>query len=369
MSKVEKENYKDYMPTIVRKINPLKEEAISIKEVQSLLRGRQEFIKPEEHEINLREFKIDIKKGYLILKSNQVDYKMHPLATKELVALFGLRGLMLADFARPETVAQALEEAIATHMWCNKTRIARTFRDSNSELWIRAIVTDRYGYIDDQQWFDQAKEMLDDNWGIADLKVHDDYTHCRFVNKKSTKELRVKENIMRAIDINNSEIGMGSARVQYLNYILECTNGMMSSKLQDFARSAHLGGERINKFNTSFQEMMRNASDGGWGAIEESFKRSSELIIPEPIELIERSTNVLQLRKTVIPAVIEEFQARPKNSSLYDVSMAYSKAAQRFNRDNYYSLEKAGGLIIDPSTLTKIVPSMKEEIKKVLVGV
>lgn len=104
---------------------------------------------------------------------------------------------------------------------------------------VRAILSDSYRPLDNA---DLAEAVLPK---LADLKatvMSADITESRFYVKAVTERIQAEpvqgQVIQAGVSISNSEVGLGSLRVEILDYVLACLNGMIREQA---IRKAHLG--------------------------------------------------------------------------------------------------------------------------------
>lgn len=116
-------------------------------------------------------------------------------------------------------------------------RMIRTL-DGNA----RAFLSDRYRRLDH---FDLAEAVLPvlaemgDGIQIVSAEMTDKRMYIKAINQRLELEVNKGDVVQAGICITNSEIGLGSLRVEPLIYRLACLNGMVS---QDFStRKYHVG--------------------------------------------------------------------------------------------------------------------------------
>ena len=127
-----------------------------------------------------------------------------------------------------------------------RTHMLRTL-DGN----VRAFLSDRYRRIDN---FEIAEAVLPIIAEMPDARVEscevtDSRMYLKVVNPRLTADVVPGDTVQAGIMITNSEVGMGSVKVQPLLYRLVCTNGMV---VNDAAtRKFHIG--RSNAVGENFE--------------------------------------------------------------------------------------------------------------------
>lgn len=108
--------------------------------------------------------------------------------------------------------------------------------------WARAFLSDRYRRLDNFQLAEAVLPVLGEMGGgieIASVELTERRMYIKAVNKRLELEVKPGDAVQAGICITNSEIGLGSLRVEPLVYRLVCKNGMIA---QDYStRKYHVG--------------------------------------------------------------------------------------------------------------------------------
>lgn len=110
---------------------------------------------------------------------------------------------------------------------------------------IRAVLSDRYACIDDEQVLDMVADTLDRAGYRADAGVRavatGPHTLLRITLPGEAKPVREGDVIEHGIDIANSELGLRSVQITPVTFRLVCLNGMRAWKSESAMRMRHIG--------------------------------------------------------------------------------------------------------------------------------
>lgn len=338
---------------------------MSLKELKFRLEDRRIQMNPDEKVVNLRDFQISYDKETMVIehKKNGDSFIVHPAAERSIYETVRTR----KEFrdSCPEYFPFAINESIQTHDWFEKERVLRIVTDLKGNRMVRAIVSEKYGYLDDADWVAPAIEALSEDWGADLVNVGDENTHIRLTNR-NTEPLVKGEIAKRAYDFRNSEIAQGGLKISFLYYIVRCTNGMMSASTQDVISTRHIGGRKIESFKGSMNSLME-ASSAGWADIKNLANCANMLVLSDPEEAIQKSIKAFALKKHMLLPLLNEIEANPMEGTLYSLSQAYSKVAQAYEMNDRILLEKTGGKILAHPYAKLILPKKEAEALKSLV--
>lgn len=190
---------------------------------------------------------------------------LRAIAHGQLASTLGIPKLyydrMFAE--RPELLAANV------NTWLGKTTGKKLVRTLDNQ--VRAILSDSYRPLDN---FDLAEAVLPSLQGLDADVISGEVTDARLYLKAVSPKIqatvaklepgthnRVDDLIQAGIVISNSEVGQGSLHIQYLDYRLICTNGMIR---ETAVRRAHLGRKHQGDLESAqefFTDTTRQASD------------------------------------------------------------------------------------------------------------
>lgn len=117
---------------------------------------------------------------------------------------------------------------------------------------VRAMLSNAYRRMDNQDFLEAILpaigEASDGQLEAPSSQVTEDYMYVQMTFPHLEHEFKVNrggrqvgEVVRAGLIISNSEVGMGSRRIQMLIYTLACTNGMVTGKEIDSLTTRHLG--------------------------------------------------------------------------------------------------------------------------------
>jgi hypothetical protein len=129
-------------------------------------------------------------------------------------------------YRRMQTEAPQLLAGNVNH-WLQEnpeTRMIRTLGDT-----ARAFLSNRYRCIDNNEIAETVLPVLaefGDGLKIASIGLTDSRLYIKVVNERMQLDVKVGDPVQAGVIVSNSEIGLGSIRIEPLVYRLACTNGM-----------------------------------------------------------------------------------------------------------------------------------------------
>ena len=106
---------------------------------------------------------------------------------------------------------------------------------------VRAFLSDRYRRLDNLELCAAVLPIIQEMKGaeIASCEVTEAHLYLKVINKRLKAEVGVGDIVQAGFCLSNSEVGMGSLKVEPLVYRLACKNGMI---IKDFAQKRfHIG--------------------------------------------------------------------------------------------------------------------------------
>ena len=162
-------------------------------------------------------------------------FRINDLAHQQIAARLGIpyRYYQKMQLEQP----RLLDENVNT--WFRETPERRMIRvlDGN----VRAFLSDRYRRLDHLELCAAVLPVIQGMKGasIESCEVTEAHLYLKVINKKTKAEVSVGDVVQAGFVVSNSEVGLGSLRVEPLVYRLVCKNGMIS---KDYAQKRyHIG--------------------------------------------------------------------------------------------------------------------------------
>lgn len=240
-------------------------------------------------------------------------------------------------------------------------RMVRTL-DSN----MRALLSDRYRPLD---YFDTAETALpliqEMGCRIESAELTERRLYIKAVTDRLTVEVKKGDVIQAGIVISNSEVGLGSVRVEPMIFRLVCLNGMISADAG--MKKYHVGrghgeGDMAEEF---FRDATRMADDRAFwmkvqdvirGAFNKDiFERiarrltdsATEIIDADPVEVVEVVQEKYQLNDTERSGILTHL-IKGGDLSRYGLVQAITRMSQDVpSYDRATELERLGGQVLE----------------------
>ncbi|MDD4600024.1 hypothetical protein SDC9_20883 [bioreactor metagenome] len=140
--------------------------------------------------------------------------------------------------------------------WFGKTPERRMIRTLDNS--VRAFLSDRYRRLDNLELCEAVLPILQEMKGaeLASCAVTDTHLYIKLINKRLKAEVGVGDVVQAGLVISNSEVGLGSLKVEPLVYRLACKNGMI---VKDYAQKRYHVGRQVDSDDTAY-EIYSNAT-------------------------------------------------------------------------------------------------------------
>ena len=191
--------------------------------------------------------------------------------------------------------------------------------------------------------------------------------YLKVVNKKLKSEVTVGDVVQAGFVISNSEVGLGSLRVEPLIFRLACKNGMIC---KDYAQKKYHVGRQVNVSEDAAYELY---SDKTLAQDDKAFLRFMLAVnkmrettqIPlshEPVKEVEILADKFQLTENERGNVLRQLFMSGDNSryGLMNAVTAASKLAKSYDRAT--DLERIGGEILAMPIPRKMLPPAADEM-------
>lgn len=256
-----------------------------------------------------------------------------------------------------------LDENVNT--WLQETPERRMLRVLDGR--VRAFLSARYRRLDNLELCAAVLPVIKDMKGasIESCEVTESHMYLKVINKRMKAEVAVGDAVQAGFVVSNSEVGLGSLRVEPLVYRLVCKNGLIC---KDFAQKKYHVGRQVNEsedaayelyseetlrqddksFFMKVQDIVRVAADEA--KFELAVERMRETMhIPlehEPMKEVELLADRFQLTQAERGDVLRQlFMSRDSSRyGLMNAVTAASKICADYERAT--ELERIGGEIL-----------------------
>ena len=144
--------------------------------------------------------------------------------------------------------APLLDENVNT--WFTKLPERRMVRVMDGN--VRAFLSDRYRRLDHLELCSAVLPVIQDMKGaeIESCDVTDSHLYLKVINKKLKAEVSVGDVVQAGFVISNSEVGLGSLKVEPLIYRLVCKNGLI---VKDYAQKRYHVGRQLDGEESAYE--------------------------------------------------------------------------------------------------------------------
>ena len=134
-----------------------------------------------------------------------------------------------------------LDQNVNTWLAQNPERRMIRVLDGN----VRAFLSDRYRRLDNLELCAAVLPVINDMKGanIESCEVTPSHLYIKVVNRRVKAEVRVGDVVQAGFVVSNSEVGLGSLRVEPLVFRLVCKNGLIC---KDLAQKKYHVGRQVN---------------------------------------------------------------------------------------------------------------------------
>ena len=136
------------------------------------------------------------------------------------------------------------------NVWFQQTPERRLLRVMDGK--VRAFLSDRYRRLDHLELCAAVLPVIQDMKGasIESCEVTESHMYLKVINKRMKAEVTVGDVVQAGFCISNSEIGMGSLRVEPLIYRLVCKNGLI---VKDYAKKKYHVGRQVEGEENAYE--------------------------------------------------------------------------------------------------------------------
>ena len=134
--------------------------------------------------------------------------------------------------------------------WLEKTPERRMIRTLDGN--VRAFLSDRYRRLDNLELADAVFPIIQE-MKVAEIvssEVTETNMYIKIINKKLKAEVAVGDVVQAGLVISNSEVGLGSLKVEPLIFRLVCKNGLI---VKDYAQKRYHVGKQIDNDDSAYE--------------------------------------------------------------------------------------------------------------------
>ena len=271
-----------------------------------------------------------------------------------------------------------LDENVNT--WLQETPERRMVRVLDGK--VRAFLSDRYRRLDNLELCAAVLPVIREMKGanIESCEVTESHLYLKVINKRMKAEVAVGDAVQAGFVVSNSEVGLGSLRVEPLVYRLVCKNGLIC---KDFAQKKYHVGRQVEESEDAAYEIYSDATlrqdDKAFfmkvqdtvrcAADEAKFQLTVERMretmnIPlehEPMKEVELLADRFMLTQGERGDVLRQLFIGKDNSryGLMNAVTAASKLCKDYKRAT--ELERIGGEILAMPIPTNLLPEGKSQ--------
>lgn len=312
------------------------------------------------------------------------DFHINDLAHQQIATRLGIpyRYYQKMQLEQP----RLLDENVNT--WFRETPERRMIRvlDGN----VRAFLSDRYRRLDHLELCAAVLPVIQEMKGasIESCEVTESHLYLKVINKKMKAEVSIGGVVQAGFVISNSEVGLGSLRVEPLVYRLVCKNGMI---FKDYAQKRYhigrqAGGNAEEAYEIYSDETLRQDDKAFFMKVQDSVRCAVDeakfqmtvdrmrqaMQIPmehDPVKSVELLADRFLLTQNERGDVLRQLFISGDSSryGLVNAVTAASQIASDYERAT--ELERIGGEILAmpstkalPSTMKNITPIRREVI-------
>ena len=259
--------------------------------------------------------------------------------------------------------------------WLNQNPERRMIRVLDGK--VRAFLSDRYRRLDNLELCAAVLPVIQEMNGanIESCEVTPTHLYLKVVNRRVKAEVKVGDVVQAGFVVSNSEVGLGSLRVEPLVFRLACKNGLIC---KDLAQRKYHVGRQVNVSDDSAYELYSEETlaqddkafflkvqDVVRAAVDETKfmltvgKMRDATLIPlkhDPVKSVELLADKFQLTENERGDILRQLFMGADNSryGLVNAVTAASKIAKSYERAT--DLERIGGEILSLPVPRNILP-------------
>lgn len=339
------------------------------EELQRQRAVRQDFLS----DTGLMDFKAeDNGRSFITLnmKGNSQTFAVNELAHQQIAQRLQIpyRYYQKMQIEQPDLLSENV------NTWLHYAPERRMLRTLDGE--VRAFLSDRYRRLDNLELCEAVLPIIREMSGasITSCEVTPSHMYLKVVNKKLKADVAVGDTVQAGFVISNSEVGLGSVKIEPLIYRLVCRNGLI---LKDYTQKKYHVGRQAegdgayelysdetlraddHAFFMKVQDTVKVAADEARFAMAvDKLKESMDIPLgKDPVKEVEFLADKYQLNPNERGDVLRQIFMGKDNSryGLLNAVTAASQMASSYERAT--DLERIGGEI-----LAEPLPKVREVI-------
>ena len=242
---------------------------------------------------------------------------------------------------------------------------------------VRAFLSDRYRRLDNLELCAAVLPVIQEMQGaqIESCEVTPSHLYIKVVNRRVKAEVRVGDVVQAGFVVSNSEVGLGSLRVEPLVLRLVCKNGLIC---KDLAQKKYHVGRQVNESSDSAYELyseetlaqddrafFMKVQDVVRAAVDEAkfsltvdrMREATQIPLKhDPVKAVELLADKFQLTENERGDILRQLFMGGDNSryGLVNAVTAASKIAKTYERGT--DLERIGGEILSLPVPRNMLP-------------
>ena len=298
---------------------------------------------------------------HLSLDNNTYGFGIGELAHQQIAARLNIpyRYYQKMQNEAPDLLDQNINR------WLNQNPERRMIRVLDGK--VRAFLSDRYRRLDNLELCAAVLPVIQEMQGsqIESCEITPTHLYIKVVNRRVKAEVKVGDVVQAGFVVSNSEVGLGSLRVEPLVFRLVCKNGLIC---KDLAQKKYHVGRQVNESSDSAYELYSEATlaqddraffmkvqDIVRAAVDEvkfaftvdRMRESTQIpLAHDPVKSVELLADKFQLTENERGDILRQLFMGGDNSryGLVNAVTATSKIAKTYERAT--DLERIGGEIL-----------------------
>ena len=307
----------------------------------------------------------------VFLENQRHEYTINSLAHQQIAARLNIPYRYYQKMQEEEP--SLLDENVNT--WFQKTPERRMVRvlDGN----VRAFLSDRYRRLDNLELCAAVLPVIQEMKGasLESCEVTETHLYLKVINRKLKAEVAVGDVVQAGFVVSNSEVGLGSLKVEPLVFRLVCKNGMIC---KDFTQKRYhvgkqAGGNDAEAYELYSDETLRQDDKAFFMKVQDTVRHAVDeskflltvdrmreaMGIPlehDPVKEVEILADSFQLTQNERGDVLRQLFMNGDNSryGLLNAVTAASKIASDYERAT--DLERIGGEILSMPVPGRLLP-------------
>ncbi|MBQ6296722.1 MAG: DUF932 domain-containing protein [Selenomonadaceae bacterium] len=308
---------------------------------------------------------------HLSLDSNTYGFQIGELAHQQIASRLNIpyKYYQKMQSDAPDLLDQNINR------WLNQNPERRMIRVLDGK--VRAFLSDRYRRLDNLELCAAVLPVIQEMNGtsIESCEVTPTHLYLKVVNRRVKAEVKVSDVVQAGFVVSNSEVGLGSLRVEPLVFRLVCKNGLIC---RDLAQKKYHVGRQVNISDDSAYELyseetlaqddktfFMKVQDVVRAAVDEAkfmltvnkLREATQIPLKhDPVKSVEVLADKFQLTENERGDILRQLFMGADNSryGLVNAVTAASKIAKTYERAT--DLERIGGEILSLPVPRNILP-------------